>query len=144
MESWYLLMSTPNLRFNKSLTKKILKSCPEDRISRTAIDWHLDAGDKVYGSYFLGWFNRTSYMFLLQRVGKDDYRLVVPDHKTGLCFFYLIDDIDAYLDYVGVEELDVESVENTVKALKDTEGIPHTGLITIEENKLFVYEHENY
>lgn len=133
----------PNLRFNKKLTKKLIKAIPKERTtSLLSIEWgYENTKDKIYGLSYDGLFKST--MFYLQQLDDEKYRLVVADGKP-MCSFYLIDDIDKFLDIVGVEALDLEDNEMVRKALDDAIICPNTGILYIEDDEIFIYDHKNY
>lgn len=144
MDYRYLLM-TPNLRFNKKLTKLLLKSIPDDdeKLMLSTIDWQFDHGNTIIGSWANGWFGKNT-IFILTRGDNNLYRLVVGGAK-GIYGIYIIDNIDRYTDYIGVEKLDLQNTEELLNALKEINELPSTGIIIInEEDKIFVYDHANY
>lgn len=134
---------TPNLRFNKKLTRKLIKAIPKDSFKPTllSIEWNMENGNNVYGLMYTGLFKGTA--FLLQRIEPNRYRLVVSD-GSPLCSFYIIDDIEKFLDVIGVEVLDLENAEDIRAALEGTLMVPNTGIIIVDNDEVFVYEHENY
>lgn len=134
---------TPNLRFNKDLTKKLRKAIPKDdyRPTLSTIEWNMENGNNIYGLTYTGLFKGT--MFFLQRTEPNKYRLVVSD-GSPLCSFYLIDNIEKFLQLIGVEVLELENGSDVKKALEETIIVPNTGIITVEDDGVFVYEHENY
>ena len=134
---------TPNLRFNKKLTRKLIKAIPKDSFKPTllSIEWNMENGNNVYGLMYTGLFKGTT--FFLQRIEPNRYRLVVSD-GSPLCSFYIIDDIEKFLDVVGVEVLDLENAEDIRAALEETLIVPNTGIIIVDNDEVFIYEHENY
>ena len=56
----------------------------------------------------------------------------------------IIDDIEKFLDVIGVEVLDLENAEDIRAALEGTLMVPNTGIIIVDNDEVFVYEHENY
>lgn len=134
---------TPNLRLNKKLTRQLINSSPkqEDKSSMLTVNWNIDNETKVFGSYYQGWFKST--MFFLQKMEEDRFRLVVSDGNP-LCKFYLIDDIEKFLDTIGVQILDMENTDKVIEALEQTKSIANCGIVLIEDGEVFVYEHENY
>lgn len=134
---------TPNLRLNRKLTRQLINSSPkqEDKSSMLTVNWNIDNETKVFGSYYQGWFKST--MFFLQKMEEDRFRLVVSDGNP-LCKFYLIDDIEKFLDTIGVQILDMENTDKVIEALQQTTSIPNCGIVLIEDGEVFVYEHENY
>lgn len=134
---------TPNLRLNKKLTRQLINSSPreDDKSSLLTVNWNIDNQTKVFGSYYQGWFK--SVMFFLQKIEEDRFRLVVSD-RNPICRFYLIDNIEEYLETVGVEILEMENTDNVIEALEQTTSIPNCGIILVEDGEVYVYEHENY
>lgn len=134
---------TPNLRLNKKLTRQLINSSPdeEDKSSLLTINWNIDNQTKVFGSYYQGWFKST--MFFLQKIEEDRFRLVVSDGNP-LCKFYLIDNIEEFVETIGVQILDMENTDAVIEALEQTASIPNCGIVLIEDGGVFVYEHENY
>lgn len=133
----------PNLRFNRKLTKKLIKAMPKDRVtSLLNINWAYDnSEDRVYGLCHTGLFKST--MFYLQRIDEDRYRLVVADGKP-MCSFYLIDDIEQFLNVVGAELLDLEDPKAAKDAVEKAVICPSTGMLVIENDEIFIYDHKNY
>lgn len=134
---------TPNLRLNKKLTRQLINSSPdeEDKSSLLTINWNIDNQTKVFGSYYQGWFKST--MFFLQKIEEDRFRLVVSNGNP-LCKFYLIDNIEEFVETIGVQILDMENTDAVIEALEQTASIPNCGIVLIEDGEVFVYEHENY
>ena len=134
---------TPNLRFNKKLTRKLIKAIPKDSFKPTllSIEWNMENGNNVYGLMYTGLFKGTT--FFLQRTEPNRYRLVVSD-GSPLCSFYIIDDIEKFLDVIGVEVLDLENAEDIRAALEETLIVPNNGIIIVDNDEVFMYEHENY
>lgn len=134
---------TPNLRFNKKLTRKLIKAIPKNdyKITLLSLEWNMDNGNNVYGLMYEGLFKGTT--FFLQRTEPNRYRLVVSD-GSPLCSFYIIDDIEKFLDVVGVEILELENSSDIRKALEETVIIPNTGIIMVDDDEVYIYEHRNY
>ena len=136
---------TPKLRFNKKLTKKLLKASPKekDKVSLLSINWNLQNSNKIYGLENIGLFKTTA--FFLQLVDDNMYRLVISD-GSPLCGFYIIDDIESFIDFIGIQviEADEEDAENINQALELSKSFPNTGIIVVDDGRVFVYEHSNY
>lgn len=135
---------TPNLRFNKKITKKLLKSIPdtEDKLNPQTIIWNMENSNRVYGSWSKDIFGKTT-IFMLYQFKPNLYRLVVSNEK-GLTSLYLIDNIEDYLEFIGAQELELQNQDEIIKALDQISVLPNTGLICIDEEKIFVYDHANY
>lgn len=135
---------TPNLRFNKKLTRKLIKAIPKNDYKPTLIniEWNMDHGNNVYGLIDdSGLFSNT--VFFLQRIEPNRYRLVVSD-GSPVCSFYLIDDIEKFLDIIGVEVLELDNPEEIRQALEETVLMPNTGILMIDGEEIYLYEHRNY
>lgn len=135
---------TPNLRFNKKITKKLLKSIPdtEDKLNPQTIIWNMENSNRVYGSWSKDIFGKTT-IFMLYQFKPNLYRLIVSNEK-GLTSLYLIDNIEDYLEFIGAQELELQNQDEIIKALDQTSVLPNTGIICIDEEKIFVYDHANY
>ena len=133
---------TPNLRFNKKMTKKLIASTPKEDIkkNKVSLDWAIENTNNVYGSCYSTLFGTT--LFIIQKKSEDMYRLIIAD-KKGICGFYIIDDIEDYLEFIGVEELFFDNQDTLVDAIKQIATYPNTGIINIDGGKIFVYEHKN-
>lgn len=133
---------TPNLRFDKSLTKKLLKSSKGERLSSMSIKWNLENNpDKIYGSYYTNLFG-TVYGFFVQRIDEETYRLVMITSK-GKIMLFIIDDIDLYLEQIIVQELFVQNTQIMADVFAETKKLLSAGLVVIEEDKTYIYVHSN-
>jgi hypothetical protein len=133
---------TPNLRFDKSLTKKLLKSSKGERLSSMSIKWNLENNpDKIYGSYYTNLFG-TVYGFFIQRIDEETYRLVMITSK-GKIMLFIIDDIDLYLEQITVQELFVQNTQIMADVFAETKKLLSAGLVVIEEDKTYIYVHSN-
>ena len=58
---------TPNLRFNKKMTKKLIASTPEENIKKNklGLDWAIENTNKIYGSCYSTLFGTT--LFIIQK-----------------------------------------------------------------------------
>lgn len=136
---------TPNLRYNKRLTRKLIAATPnkENKTPLTSVAWHLDNDtDRIFGLMYEGLFKSTT--FLLQKSEKDAYRLIACDNQP-LCGFFLIDDMERFMEVVGVEILELVEPEEILGALRETKCCPNTGIVAVDEDgKVFIYEHCDY
>ena len=133
---------TPNLRFDKSLTKKLLKSSKGEKLSTVSIKWNLENNpDKIYGSYYTNLFG-TVYGFFIQRIDEETYRMVMITSK-GKMMLFIIDDIDLYLEQITVQELFVENKQLMIDVFAETKKLLSAGLVVVEEDKTYIYVHSN-
>lgn len=137
---------TPNLRYNRKLTKRLVKGAPkeEDRIVFQSVQWHLEnETDRLFGIRYDGLIGKGT-TFFLQKTEKDVYRLVVADNQP-LCGFFIIDDIERFMEVVGVQILDMIEPEKLAESLRETAICPNTGIVKIDDDDcVFIYEHSNY
>lgn len=134
---------TPNLRYNKKITSKLINAIPkaEDKVNLMSVNWNIDNKQKIYGLIKMGWFKST--VFYLQKIDEERFRLVVSS-GSPLCHFYIIDDINEFMKYIGVQLLDFDNTEDLSEALEKSKEFPNTGIIVIENGEIYVYDHENY
>lgn len=133
---------TPNLRFDKSLTKKLLKSSKGEKLSTVSIKWNLENNpDKIYGSYYTNLFGIV-YGFFIQRIDEETYRMVMITSK-GKMMLFIIDDIDLYLEQITVQELFVENKQLMIDVFAETKKLLSAGLVVVEEDKTYIYVHSN-
>jgi len=142
----------PDFRFNKKITKYLLKSSVKDNgiITPLSLSWKLDNTDKIYGSVYKDLWGHN-HSFIIQKFDENLYRIVYPDKHNQL-HLYSIGDIEKYLKIIGVEEIipvtgDSEeeriifsSIKLTLEGLKT---LPHSGIIEIEEERVYVYDFTN-
>ena len=147
MDSGDTLM-TPNLRLNSRVSKFLnnVKLSKEDSMSMIGVEWNMNYGKRVLGCYYTSLFH--NFIFFLQRAEDGQYRLI--GGETNKCKFYIIDDIEAFVEHVGVCMLDLifefgqEKYDEVNKALQETQELPCQGVIVIEEGRAYVYEHYDY
>lgn len=85
-----------------------------------------------------------SKLCLLQQMENGQYRLIVPDSRSPLCSFYIIDNMERFIDLIGIKMVSEEGEPDLLTALEETKMVPHTGLIYIEGDTIYVYDHTNY
>jgi len=136
---------TPNLRFNRKVSKMLIHAIPKDheKTNLHHIEWNFqNHTNKIFGLEKLGLFK--SKLFLLQRLENGQYRLIVPSGTGPLCSFYIIDDIERFIDIIGIKVVSEDGDPSLLAALEETKMVPHTGLIYIEGETIYVYDHTNY
>lgn len=136
---------TPNLRFNKKMTKLLIKAMPQESITLHTLKWKLENTNNIYGCYYKGLFK--TQMFFIQPMEDDMFRLLAIGDK-GECNCYIIDDMESFMNVVGAEEIkpvDSEAREDLYNAVMETKALPNTGIIMVdEEESIYVYDHTNY
>lgn len=133
---------TPNLRLNRKITKQIINASPrkENQRSLMNINWEIDNHKAIFGLK-LGFIKKRAAF--LQKMEENRFRLVVPG-KGILCNFYIIDNIEDFINLIGIEKLDMLEPERIAEALKETSSTPNTGIIMVIGDELYVYDHSNY
>ena len=133
---------TPNLRLNRKITKQIINASPrkENQRSLMNINWEIDNHKAIFGLR-LGFIKKRAAF--LQKMEENRFRLVVPG-KGILCNFYIIDNIEDFINLIGIEQLDMLEPERIAEALKETSCTPNTGIIMVIGDELYVYDHSNY
>lgn len=140
-------LMTPNLRLNKKLTRYLnnIKLSDEDSVSMIGVEWNMNYGKHVLGCCYTSLFHNL--LFFLQRTEDGQYRLIGGEKN---CRFYIIDDIEAFIEHIGVCMLDLMfefeegKYEEVRHALHETQELPCQGIIVIEEGRAYVYEHYDY
>lgn len=128
-----------DLRFNRKNTRILLKGSAalgDHRLSLLRLDWLLEQ-DRTVGCICHRWFKNDIVFYIIKN--DTEYRLVsLFDNYPSI---YIIEDIEAFISYVGLDELVTEASEEEIKLAKDkiTE-LPPTGLIQIHSDKLYLYD----
>jgi len=134
---------TPNLRFNKYITKKLLSSKSAQPLTPHSVVWNVkNHPENTYGTYLDTLFN--TWMFIIQPYDVG-HRLVIL-HNKGVYGLYLIDDLEKYAKALPVGMLNQGIDEVLAKAFGELKQHPNTGIWEIDENeeKIYLYDHKNY
>lgn len=127
------------LKFNRSLTRQLLLSSEGLNIkTKQQIDWGIDNANKLYGSIYKSFWLRTTFLILKD---KEEYFLICLGNRIAKK--YLIEDIDKYLGYVGIDEIfskEAEGAEKINEFLEDCKKARPDGFIKIDEEKIYLYD----
>lgn len=128
-----------DLRFNRKNTRILLKGSAalgDYRLSPLRLDWLLEQ-DRMVGCICRRWFKDDIVFYIIKN--DTEYRLVsLFDNCPSI---YIIEDIEAFIAYVGLDELVTEADEEEIKLAKDKIAeLPPTGLIQIHMDKLYLYD----
>ena len=128
-----------DLRFNRKNTRLLLKGSEAlkgYRLSVLRLNWLLDQ-DKMVGCICPRLF-RSDIAFYVIKNG-NEYRLVsLFDNFPSI---YIIDDIEAFVEMIGLDELATEaSEEEVVLAKNKIAELPPTGVLQIHMDKLYLYD----
>lgn len=138
---------TPNLRYNKRMTAKLIKAAPKERekVSLLSAEWNIENRKHVYG--LIHWGLLRNDVFYFQKYDEGLYRLIYMEDNYE-CHCYIIDDIEQFMDFIGISIINLDDKEepsgDLLDALDSLKELPHTGIIVINEGRIFVYEHHNY
>lgn len=128
-----------DLRFNRKNTRILLKGSAalgDYRLSLLRLDWLLEQ-DRMVGCICRRWFKDDIVFYIIKN--DTEYRLVsLFDNYPSI---YIIEDIEAFIAYVGLDELVTEADEEEIKLAKEKIAeLPPTGLIQIHMDKLYLYD----
>lgn len=126
-----------DVRFNKQNTKFLVKAtaAPIPNMNRHHLDWILEHQNGICGCLYQGWFTKKS--FILEKV-EDRYRLITTSKDR--IYIYFIEDIDTFLSYINVGELEMDFKEDLLKDLEYVKTLPSTGILIAEDEKIFLYD----
>jgi hypothetical protein len=125
-----------NMFFNKSNTKKLIEASHNSAgMSRTSLDWRLENRDTFCGCIRKGWFSNKVFLVVKH---DDEYKLICSN-KKGLNM-YLIEDIDAFLDFINIEDLYSSQEEAIRDSVETVKKLPANGVIIIQNRKIFLYD----
>lgn len=129
-----------DFRFNRNNTKKLVTVAEKtNKISKLRLDWLLDS-DKIVGTLKNGLFDKTIFLVIKGKISEDEEVYKLLCFNTREKNLYLIEDIEEFLKYVGITELESfekEAVLNLILLLKD---VPCSGILTIENDRLYLYD----
>ena len=128
-----------DLRFNRKNTRLLLKGSAAlkgYRLSVLRLNWLLDQ-DKMVGCICPRWF-RNDIAFYIIRNG-NEYRLVsLFDNFPSI---YIIDDIEAFVEMIGLDELVSDASEDEIILAKNKIAeLPPTGVLQVHMDKLYLYD----
>lgn len=145
-----------DLRFNRKNTRLLLKGSAvlgDYRLSVLRLNWLLDQ-DKMVGciyrrnivfriinriiGYIFPRLLKNDIAFYIIRNG-NEYRLVsLFDNFPSI---YIIDDIEAFVEMIGLDELVSDASEDEIILAKNKIAeLPPTGVLQIHMDKLYLYD----
>lgn len=128
-----------DLRFNRKNTRLLLKGSEAlkgYRLSVLRLNWLLDQ-DKMVGCICPRLFKSDIAFYVIKN--GNEYRLVsLFDNFPSI---YIIDDIEAFVKMIGLDELVTEaSEEEVILAKNKIAELPPTGVLQIHMDKLYLYD----
>ena len=125
------------LDFNKKKTKQLIKASHiATGMSKYRLDWLEENKRSVCGTIYESWFSGNT-VFIVTNY-ENEYKLICS-HGDELAI-YLIEDIEEFLNFINIGELMSTNKEAMVKALNDVKPLPATGVVVIQNDKIFLYD----
>lgn len=125
------------LNFNKKRTKQLIKaSSHADGMTKCRLDWLEENKQSVCGNIYESWFSGNT-VFIVSGY-ENEYKLFCS--KNDELSIYLIEDIEEFLKFINIGELMSTNKEAMVEALNNVKPLPATGVVVIQNNKLFLYD----
>lgn len=127
--------------FNKSITKKLLKASKNlPNMTKLRYDWLTDNADSLCGCIYKTWFSKKMVFIVIK--DKLEYKLVCCN--DSLVAIYLIENIEQFLGYIGIDELldaNGYALTNADFQVDNINKLPISGMAFIQDNKLFLYDY---
>ena len=125
------------LNFNKKKTKQLIKASRfADGMSKYRLDWLEENKQSVCGNIYESWFSGNT-VFIVSGY-KNEYKLFCS--RNDELSIYLIEDIEEFLNFINIGELMSTDKGAMVKALNDVKPLPATGVVVIQNDKIFLYD----
>ncbi len=125
------------LNFNKKRTKQLIKaSSYADGMTKCRLDWLEENKRSVCGNIYESWFSGNT-VFIVSGF-ENEYKLFCS--RNDELSIYLIEDIEEFLKFINIGELMSANKEAMVAALDNVKPLPATGVVVIQNNKLFLYD----
>jgi hypothetical protein len=125
------------LNFNKKRTKQLIKaSSYADGMTKCRLDWLEENKQSVCGNIYESWFSGNT-VFIVSGY-ENEYKLFCS--KNDELSIYLIEDIEEFLKFINIGELMSTNKEAMVEALNNVKPLPATGVVVIQNNKIFLYD----
>lgn len=123
-----------NIVFNRKNTKKLIEaSRGNEKMTLTRLNWLLENKNSIIGCIHYKWFTKT--IFLIIPV-KDGYKLYCECGRER--YHYMIWDIEAFLDFIPVMEIEVSEPDLVLELIEAIKEIPSRGAVHIHDNKIFL------
>ena len=125
------------LNFNRKRTKQLIKaSSSADGMTKCRLDWLEENKQSVCGNIYESWFSGNT-VFIVSGF-ENEYKLFCS--RNDELSIYLIEDIEEFLKFINIGELMSTNKEAMVKALNNVKPLPATGVVVIQNNKIFLYD----
>jgi hypothetical protein len=125
------------LNFNRKRTKQLIKaSSYADGMTKCRLDWLEENKQSVCGNIYESWFSGNT-VFIVSGY-ENEYKLFCS--RNDELSIYLIEDIEEFLKFINIGELMSTNREAMVEALNNVKPLPATGVVVIQNNKIFLYD----
>lgn len=125
------------LNFNKKRTKQLIKaSNTADGMTKCRLDWLEENKQSICGNIYESWFSGNT-VFIVSGF-ENEYKLFCS--RNDELSIYLIEDIEEFLKFIRIGELMSTNKETMVKALNNVKPLPATGIVVIQNDKIFLYD----
>lgn len=129
------------LDFNKKRTKTLIKASQSaEGMTKLRLDWLEQNKQSVCGNIYESWFSDNT-VFVVTSYG-NEYKLICS--KRNELAIYLIEDIEEFLKFINIGELVSVDKGAMKRALENVRPLPATGVVVIQNNKLFLYDFRGY
>lgn len=129
------------LDFNKKRTKTLIKASQSaEGMTKLRLDWLEQNKQSVCGNIYESWFSDNT-VFVVTSYG-NEYKLICS--KRNELAIYLIEDIEEFLKFINIGELVSVDKGAMNRALENVRPLPATGVVVIQNNKLFLYDFRGY
>lgn len=125
------------LNFNKKITKQLIKASNKaEGMTKCRLDWLEENKQSICGNIYENWFSGNT-VFIVSGFG-NEYKLFCS--RNDELSIYLIEDIEEFLKFIKIGELMSTNKEAMVKALNNIKPLPATGIVVIQNDKIFLYD----
>jgi hypothetical protein len=125
------------LNFNKKKTKQLIKASRfADGMSKYRLDWLEENKQSVCGNIYESWFSGNTVFIVTSY--NNEYKLLCSSNND--LSIYLIEDIEEFLSFINIGELQSTNKNAMVEALNNVKHLPSSGVAVIQNDKLFLYD----
>ena len=105
-------------------------------MSKYRLDWLEENKRSVCGTIYESWFSGNTVFIVTSYC--NEYKLICS-HDDELSI-YLIEDIEEFLNFIKIEELESSNRGALVEALDNVKPLPSNGVVVIQNDKIFLYD----
>lgn len=129
------------LDFNRKRTKTLIKASQSaEGMTKLRLDWLEQNKQSVCGNIYESWFSDNTVFVVTSY--RNEYKLICS--KRNELAIYLIEDIEEFLKFINIGELVSVDKGAMNRALENVRPLPATGVVIIQNEKLFLYDFRGY